>query len=126
MAIRKTDAGNFMVDVSVKGHPRFYETVDTEEEAKVLEKQKREELKYGAASIKKAKSIWTLGEAMKATQRECWDGAKAEVSSIGMLKKLLIFLANIVQLIKSILNSWTLTLNTWRGERRILTILMHL
>ena len=91
MAIRKTAAGNFMVDVSVKGHPRFYETVDTEDEAKILEKQKKEELKYGVAANPKAKSMWTLAEAMKATERECWSGAKAEVSSIRNAEKAIKF-----------------------------------
>ena len=91
MAIRLKPNGKFQVDVTVKGQPRFVQTVHSEEEAKLLEKEKFEELRYGASSRPAVKSTWTLEDAFRRTSESVWDGSKAEVSSIRNAKEAIKF-----------------------------------
>ena len=91
MAIRLKPNGKFQVDVTVKGQPRFVQTVSSEEEAKDIEKQKIEELRFGVSSKPTKKGVWTLGEAFTKTCSIVWDGSKAEVSSIRNAKQAIKF-----------------------------------
>ena len=91
MAIRLKPNGKFQVDVTVKGQPRFVQTVSSEEEAKDIEKQKIEELRFGVSSKPTKKGVWTLGEAFSKTCSIVWDGSKAEASSIRNAKQAIKF-----------------------------------
>ena len=67
MAIRLKPNGKYQVDVTVKGQPRFVQTVHSEDEAKRLEKEMVEQLRFGVSSKPTPKGVWTLDEAFKKT-----------------------------------------------------------